>query len=168
MLALKIFLSCSEKKSEDGTESEPEIDDSYDDHGSAMGSVVDGDEFLDTFEETTDTTESYEWGENASYNLVKPTTKEQHRQAHMKAQENLQEPSNISENTFFSAAPSRTRGLKTKISPILAPKTSVSKAFFSTRVAALWNSFPQTAIDSPSKKAFKNHLSRLIPVSYLL
>ena len=62
-----------------------------------MGSVVDGDEFLETFEETTDTTESYEWGETASYKLVKPTTKEQRRQAHMKAQENLQEPSSISE-----------------------------------------------------------------------
>ena len=121
------LLKLLKKKSEDGTESEPEIDDSYDDHGSAMGSVVDSDEFLETFEETTDTTESYEWGETASYKLVKPTTKEQRRQAHIKAQENLQEPSSISENVPQPSAETSNNS-HAQPAPNLAPLNNPSVA----------------------------------------
>lgn len=103
------LLKLLKKQSEDPTEDESVCgsEDSYDDNCSKMGSEVDGDKFLETIDEKTDTTESYEWGEFASYKLVKPTTKEQRREAHLKAQENstTDNPENSSQTPEIAPQP---------------------------------------------------------------
>ena len=95
------LLKLLKKQSEDTTDQG--IDYFYNDYGSTMGDEVDGDKFLDASEtasqvpedssvevsqEFTNTTESYEWGEFASYRVVKPTTKEERKEAHKKVQKN--------------------------------------------------------------------------------
>lgn len=89
------LLKLLKKHSEADEESEngESLESYYNDNGSFMGEEVDGDRFLDgsenfsqTSDEATDITESYPWGDFASYKIVEPTTKEQRREAHKKAQ----------------------------------------------------------------------------------
>ena len=89
------LLNLLKKKSE----SEPTIEDD------PMGDEVDGDLFLDSPSEcesiySSDISESYTWGDLASYKIVEPTTREQRREAHIAAKEKI---TPIEENTILNS-----------------------------------------------------------------